>query len=445
MPKFIKKCFILLSFAVLLSCMAITANAAENEFSAIISPKNDYYVLQAFVKSPSDLANVDFTVFADGKEVTISDFITENSDSDKLWFDTENIPESFDEETEYFTFHSEKNTNKFSFSGYFVNFYTSDSDFYLGEIKLLCAEEISEQTTVTVAYTLTCEHGSSSGTQTYFIKSGNNTNITEKNTYLRGDADLNGKVTATDARTILRAAVGLEELDFSAYPYANGDCDDKISANDARYALRASVGLEELVYCSYKISLGEGASCENGGTYIFTCELTHTEFSMSLPKGKHIKENTGCFDTGKCTVCNETVFPESPHSYNEKGICSFCGAIEAVIDEAKNALIPILEDIASMDALAYEALKNNKYEDYLKHTVDATARIKEAIKTTKGINGMQNVTEHIEKAYSIRFTSIMNCTENSGKIRINQENCEAIQEAVKESNKHLDYAAYLKD
>ncbi len=57
-----------------------------------------------------------------------------------------------------------------------------------------------------------------------------------------GDVDGDGKVTAADARDILRASVGLEEVPSEA---GDIDGDGKVTATDAREALRISVGLEE--------------------------------------------------------------------------------------------------------------------------------------------------------------------------------------------------------
>lgn len=56
-----------------------------------------------------------------------------------------------------------------------------------------------------------------------------------------GDVDGDGKITAADARLILRAAVGLEMLDAAM---ADLDGDGKISAADAREALRIATGQE---------------------------------------------------------------------------------------------------------------------------------------------------------------------------------------------------------
>lgn len=56
-----------------------------------------------------------------------------------------------------------------------------------------------------------------------------------------GDVDGDGKVTSIDARLILRASVGLEQI---AIDSGDLDGDGKITASDARQALRISTGLE---------------------------------------------------------------------------------------------------------------------------------------------------------------------------------------------------------
>ena len=58
---------------------------------------------------------------------------------------------------------------------------------------------------------------------------------------IKGDVDSDGKVTASDARLILRAAVGLEEVDPER---GDIDGDGKVTASDARDALRLATGLE---------------------------------------------------------------------------------------------------------------------------------------------------------------------------------------------------------
>ena len=62
-----------------------------------------------------------------------------------------------------------------------------------------------------------------------------------------GDADLSGSVTAADARLVLRAAVGLEEIPVGTEAFLAGDIDKDgtLTAADARYILRKAVGLTD--------------------------------------------------------------------------------------------------------------------------------------------------------------------------------------------------------
>ncbi len=62
---------------------------------------------------------------------------------------------------------------------------------------------------------------------------------------MAGDVDGDKKITAADARLVLRNAVGLENLDAELIKSADIDKDEKITAGDARLILRASVGLED--------------------------------------------------------------------------------------------------------------------------------------------------------------------------------------------------------
>lgn len=62
-----------------------------------------------------------------------------------------------------------------------------------------------------------------------------------------GDVDSNGKITASDARVILRAAAKIQSLDVSQTLIADINGDNKITASDARKVLRMSAKLEDLI------------------------------------------------------------------------------------------------------------------------------------------------------------------------------------------------------
>ncbi len=60
---------------------------------------------------------------------------------------------------------------------------------------------------------------------------------------LPGDIDADGKITAVDARFILRLSVGLDKTDEKILKSADIDKNGRIDAEDARLALRLSTGL----------------------------------------------------------------------------------------------------------------------------------------------------------------------------------------------------------
>ena len=64
--------------------------------------------------------------------------------------------------------------------------------------------------------------------------------------YRRGDTTGDGRISAADARLILRAAVGFIHFRGKLFNAADADRNGKITAADARLALRAAVGLEEI-------------------------------------------------------------------------------------------------------------------------------------------------------------------------------------------------------
>ncbi|MBQ6864101.1 MAG: leucine-rich repeat protein [Clostridia bacterium] len=62
---------------------------------------------------------------------------------------------------------------------------------------------------------------------------------------VQGDADGDGAITSSDARSLLRYSVGLDAADAAQKLAADVDSDGRVSSSDARLALRASVGLEK--------------------------------------------------------------------------------------------------------------------------------------------------------------------------------------------------------
>lgn len=74
----------------------------------------------------------------------------------------------------------------------------------------------------------------------------------------RGDANLDGRINASDTRLALRAAAQLEVLNMTQTAYADVDIDGQVSASDARAILRYSASIGGFGVFAY--------NCEKGGT-----------------------------------------------------------------------------------------------------------------------------------------------------------------------------------
>lgn len=98
-----------------------------------------------------------------------------------------------------------------------------------------------------------------------------------------GDGD---GITAGDARMILRASVGLEELSEEAFLIADTNLDGKISALDARTVLRMSVNLEETAHF-YSREVITAPDCTNQGKGLATCTECEDVFEYEVPAMGH--------------------------------------------------------------------------------------------------------------------------------------------------------------
>ncbi len=199
---------------------------------------------------------------------------------------------------------------------------------------------------------------------------------------LKGDVDGTIGVSASDARIVLRAAVGLEALNTAQLVAADVDGVEGVSASDARLILRASVGLENLgeleethvhnykvkeitreptctgsgrqtLICDcgdetkesidalghdYQLTKEEAPTCKKQGKNVFTCSrcsYTKNEFIDKLDHDYQLDDAkpAGCETKGhnlyKCSMCdrikNEPLDPIG-HNYNaDSGLCENCG------------------------------------------------------------------------------------------------------------------------
>ncbi len=151
-----------------------------------------------------------------------------------------------------------------------------------------------------------------------------------------GDVDADGFVRAADARIVLRAAVGLEELHKEQKTVADVDNNYVINSADARLILRAAVGLEVLHIHAYRTEIIiKEASCVADGQkrYVCTCKEYKDEI---IPATGHNFTDTvvmpTCTQKGytkhSCIDCpytfTENYTKAKGHSYSSAVILATC-------------------------------------------------------------------------------------------------------------------------
>ena len=145
---------------------------------------------------------------------------------------------------------------------------------------------------------------------------------------MMGDVDGDGTLSASDARSVLRASVNLEVLEGDAFKAADVDRDGKLTAADARSVLRASVNLENLHTHSFSGAVTTAATCEAPGVMTYSCECGEDSYTEAIPATGHTVAADAavaptCTVAGKtagthCSVCNavisaQTTVPATGH------------------------------------------------------------------------------------------------------------------------------------
>ena len=148
-----------------------------------------------------------------------------------------------------------------------------------------------------------------------------------------GDTDGDGSITPADARLILRASVGLEQLTSKQSFRADTDNDGAVTSADARSALRCSVGLErpQRPHVTETVVVIP-ADCQNEGYTVRFCVQCARIYSEQ--KTKKTDHTAGVWETIKpatcqeeglaecrCLTCGETlkteILPKGAHVYGE--------------------------------------------------------------------------------------------------------------------------------
>lgn len=172
------------------------------------------------------------------------------------------------------------------------------------------------------------------------------------------DTDGDGYVTVADARNILRAAVGLTDVDDGDFGAYDVNADGTIGVDDARDSLRIAVGLDSRATHSKKevVTLTQ-ATCYQNGKGAFLCAHCGKIYGYTvLPNPGHVAgvrkliKKATCTEQGayeyRCKFCDlliETaVVPTVEHEWtggtvsclekiNSTLICKNCGATKNIV------------------------------------------------------------------------------------------------------------------
>lgn len=190
----------------------------------------------------------------------------------------------------------------------------------------------------------------------------------ERGSLLRemGDVDEDGTVSSADARIVLRASVGLEELSRWNLPYANADCDDSVSSADARLILRYSVGLEDLNGHNFELKNGD-----------YMCSDCSVRFHL------HIYEHHNCYESEKCS-CGAENGNLAGHIFNwDTKKCISCNADLYDIADTAKTVISTLNRINTLRENAEAYYSKGDYGNSLVNSVNLASEYNDIAKLLK--------------------------------------------------------------
>lgn len=148
-----------------------------------------------------------------------------------------------------------------------------------------------------------------------------------KGRYL-GDANGDGKVSADDARFILRYSVGLEKCSTDEQLlYLNVSSDNDINAADARLALRISVALDEGVRHDYENVSVKESTCSQKGYLAAACKYCQEKNRIDSELLSHTPLGDSCSGFSNCIKCNARVKVNVTHRFSLYK-CTDCGAAD---------------------------------------------------------------------------------------------------------------------
>lgn len=286
-----------------------------------------------------------------------------------------------------------------------------------------------------------------------------------------GDANNDGKVTAADARLILRHSAKIELLPDTVHHLADVNGDGKINASDARIALRMASKLEGLFYYGsgdfhiheYETTFEDPATCAEEGKEIKKCKICGDTKTSTIPKKGHawkdatcsapktckncgVTEGSAkghsyssadCYSPAKCVVCGTASGKATGHKFNSYGKCTACGVTKKYITDRVGAILEAYEYVEEDLDKALLAFKQRKYGSYIVSTIFAfgDAGVGKMIQECGDSKDLAPAKNCFIRARNIMESAYRSVDDSEGNITLNMSNAIVICEASIEAQK----------
>ncbi|MBQ7962812.1 MAG: Ig-like domain-containing protein [Clostridia bacterium] len=286
-----------------------------------------------------------------------------------------------------------------------------------------------------------------------------------------GDANNDGKVTAADARLILRHSAKIEILPETVHHLADVNGDGKINASDARIALRMASKLEGLFYYGsgdfhiheYETTIDTEATCTTDGKETKTCKICGETKTSTIPKKGHAWKNATCTAPKTCTNCGATEGSAKGHNYVsssciEPSKCTNCGATSGAagyhysdknfrctrcgknLSGFTDSFIQVgdwFTHVVDVQTLMIDNYGYRDYYDVVAYAIEAKVYLQAILEECDKYPEFAAYESYVRKVYNKLNNALASMTDSNGNIRTTESNAYKLIQAIDTDNEIL--------